>query len=101
MTISSIVYLSFGLSIFFDLLLYGVRPLWRFRQSVSLLVLAATAFSATILFLWNPTLWTFAFLVAGVYRIFTTLRISEGRVHEVYLRTASFRSELVFICLQL
>ncbi len=54
-----------------------------------------------MLFLWNPTLWTFAFLVIGAYRIFATLRISEGRVYEVYLRTSSFRSELVFICLQL
>lgn len=96
----SIVVLSFGLSIFFDVLLYVVRPLWRFRVSLCALILAATACSASSLFLWDPTLWTFTFLAIGLYRIFSTFRVAEGRIHEVYLLTAARRSAFIFIVLQ-
>jgi hypothetical protein len=92
MAIMTIVALSFGLSVFFEVLLYCVRLLWRFRVAFSLLILVTTAFSASVLLLEDCTVWTIAFFVIALYRVFATLRIGEGRMHEGYLRTAARRS---------
>jgi hypothetical protein len=97
MTIMAIASISFGLSVVFEVLLYSVHPLWRFRVAMSLLVLATTAFSSSMLFLWDPTVWTALFLIIGLYLIFATLRIGEAHIHEAYLRTAARRSAYTLI----
>lgn len=67
---------------------------------MSLIVLSTTAFSISSLFLWNPTTWTGIFLAVGVYRLFATLRIAEGRIQEAYLRATARRSSFILIACQ-
>jgi glycosyltransferase involved in cell wall biosynthesis len=100
MTATTIVAVSFGLSIAFDVLLYSVRPLWRFRILLSLIVLAATAFSMPALLLSSPSVWSGLFVLVGAYRIFATLRITEGRIQELYLRKVARRSAFILILCQ-
>jgi hypothetical protein len=96
----TIVAVCFGLSVIFDVLLYTVRPLWRFRVALSLVVLSTTAFSSSVLLVSDPNIWTGLFLLVAFYRIFATLRISVAHIHESYLRTAAWRSAYVLISCQ-
>src|SRR5580700_7776436 len=101
MTILTIVAIAFGLSVIFDILLYTIRYLWVHRIAISVLILAVTAFSISSMLLWSPSGWTVLFFVVGLYRLFATLRIAEGRMHEVYLRHSARRSAFVLIVWQL
>jgi hypothetical protein len=101
MTIMTVVTVSFGLSVIFDVLLYSVRLLWRYRVALSLVVLVTTAFSMAAILLWSPTIWTAIFFIIGLYRLFATLRVGADRVQETYLRDAARRSAATLIVLQL
>lgn len=100
MTIMTIVAIFFGVSAVFDVLLYHIRALWRLRVPLSVLVLATTAFSASSLFMLSPSLWTGLFFMVALYRIFSTLRIAQGRIHEAYLQTSARRTVWTLIGVQ-
>jgi len=71
------------------------------RSFFSWLSLSATALVALWLFVGWPSLFSLALLFLSGYRCVNMLRISKRRMHEAYLRTATRRSSLVLIGLQL
>lgn len=75
--------------------------LWRARTFIAVLAIATTAFASGAPIGWRPNLFSALLALFGLYRIFNSARIVQGRMHERYLWRATLRTSLVLMGLQL
>lgn len=73
---------------------------WRWRKILAGTALIITAFASGGLIAWQFNLWGILIFVASFYRIFNCLRVIQGRMNEVYMKRATFRTSVVLIALQ-
>ncbi len=95
-----IVLAVFGVGLLAEWALYAPF-LWRVRKVLAAAALLLTAFASGGIVMWEPGLATVLVAVASMYRVFNSLRIIEGRMHEYYLRWATLRTSLILVSLQL
>jgi hypothetical protein len=75
--------------------------LWRVRKVLAAVSTILIAFASGWLMVWRPNLWSIVSLVISLYRIFNCLRIVKGRMHERYLASATLRTSLGLIVMQI
>lgn len=81
-------------------LLLWLPPLWRARNVLARLLLAAVLVTTVALLIERVAAWTVIVSVFSLYRCINLARISAGRIHEDYLYHASRRTVLWLIGIQ-
>lgn len=76
------------------------KPLWRFRKGYAALVLLLQLAGALVLLVAHPRVWTGLIVFFSLYRCFNLSRILKGRMHDMYLRQATFKTALVLLISQ-
>jgi len=71
------------------------------RKTVAALSAVLGGFATGMLFMTRPNLFSGLIVVLGLYRIFNMVRIVEARMHERYLRRATWRSGVILLGLQI
>jgi hypothetical protein len=90
----------FGVGALLEIALFGPGFLWRLRHYLAFSALVVVAFSAGLLMVWQFNLWSLLLVMTGFYRIFNHLRIVEGRMHERYLRSVTWRTSAMLLLFQ-
>jgi hypothetical protein len=90
-----------GVGLALELLFEYIPLAWRARNVIAPLSLPFTAFASGALVSFWPNVFTVLFLVVSLYRIFNMMRITEDRMHEVYLKRATRRTTWVLALFQL
>lgn len=81
-------------------LLMWVGPVWQIRKALSCLLIIVISILSGLLIAGHLSGWTLLLLVISGYRVINLLRILEGRMHSDYLLSATRRSSLWLIGLQ-
>lgn len=82
-------------TIFVELAIYVIRPFWMIRRPLFLLAAISASFLSGAILAGDIGLLEVIIVVFSGGRIFNVLRIIEGRMHEGYLRRATFRTSLI------
>jgi chlorobactene glucosyltransferase len=82
-------------------LLVHVFSIWaRIRSVLAYLSAVSGAFALGYLMVTRPNAFTFLVALLGAYRVFNMLRVTERRMHERYLRTATLRTSFILLLFQ-
>jgi hypothetical protein len=92
---------TFGLGLAVELFLYYVAIGWRIRVVLAAAAMLIAGFSAGVVAVWQPNVFSVLIAVASVCRAFNMVRVIEGRMHDHYLHTATRRTALWLIGMQL
>jgi hypothetical protein len=90
----------FGLGLAVELFMQFVAIGWRIRMVLAVAAVLIAGFGAGAVALWQPNVFSVLIGVVNLYRAFNNIRIVEARMHDHYLHTATRRTALVFMAVQ-
>ena len=92
--------IAFGIFTIVELALW-LKPFWHYRRIVASTAVLGLSVSTGFIFGLKPSLWTFIFLILGIYRMINLLRIVEGRTNANHLYKVARSSSLWLIASQI
>lgn len=84
-----------------EFLVYAVSMWLPARRGAAVLALVTGAITAGALLAFRPNVFTALIVLLSLYRLFNLLRVAQERMHERYLRWATFRTGSVLLGMQL
>lgn len=72
-------------------------PFWRLRRPIASVLLVLSLTTSVALFVVHPRVWTILVVIFTLYRAFNLSRLIKGRMHEKYLRHATFTTALILL----
>ncbi|HUS26557.1 MAG TPA: glycosyltransferase [Nevskiaceae bacterium] len=95
----TVMLMTFALGVVAELTMHW--PLWRWRKVLAGIALVATALASGGMLAWQFNLCSVLLVGLGGYRILNHWRVIEARMHEGYLRRATWRTTWALWGLQL
>src|ERR1044072_4697933 len=93
--------MMFVLLVICGLPLFFVPTFWPARKILAVIAAFITVYCSVSLLILSTNVFSALIIVVGLYRVFNFLRVFEERMHDVYLRRATARTEVVLAVLQL